>query len=577
MTADSNFVGGTMRVRLSVGLFAALWLIATLVPAVSGAASQLHPIRALPGALTEVRAGQTTKRLRPILAPDRFAAGDSAQTADIQVSYNGFSQAAHDAFEAAVQVWETRIVSSRVIHVNANWTPLASGVLGSAGPNGFYLAGGIVYPVALYEARCSCETNTSVEITANLNSDFTGWYLGTDGLAPFSKYDFFTVVLHELGHGLGFMSSFGVGSINGTVQGIWGFSNGVQSDLPLQFDLAEWSEATGGNKLTNTSVFTNPSPALKTQLTDGGVYFGGANAVAVYGGRVPLYAPSTWNGGSSNSHLNEGTFGPGTQNALMTPSLSNGEVIHEPGPLTLAIFRDIGWTTSEPGVVGDTIPPAVGTPLASVYAPQKLGSTAGLNVEWPDATDDSGVASYELQRMKNNSGTWTSVALGSPTDTSVNLRLATGRTYEFRLRATDTEGNTSGWVLSAEAKLRLVQENGAATTYSGTWKRPTLAGSSGGYIRYTNVAGRKASVTFAGRSVAFVSTLGPNRGIAAIWLDGVFVENVDLYSSSLTTATAVKAYSGLGPGTHTLMVRVTGTRNASSTANRVDVDAFLIY
>lgn len=567
-----------MPVRLTVSLLAAVWLIAAVAPGASGSTGRSSLVGALPGAMTEIRAGQTTTRLQPILAPERFTAGASTPTANIQVTYSGFSQAAHDAFEAAVQVWETRIVSSQVIHVNASWKPLGSGILGSAGPNGFYLVNGLVYPAALAEARCSCErSSVPVEISANFSSAFTGWYLGTDGNAPFNKYDFFTVVMHELGHGLGFMSSFGVVKQNNVQKGIWGFTDGGSTIYGLPFDFAEWTTATDGKKLTDGSTFANPSAALLTQLTDGGVYFGGTNAVAVYGGRVPLYAPSPWNAGSSNSHLNEFTFPPGTQNALMTPSLSNGEVIHEPGPLTLAIFRDIGWTTSDSGGTGDSTPPVVDAPIASVYAPQKLGSAVGLHVEWAEATDASGVAAYELQRMRNNSGTWTAVALGSPTDTSVRLQLAPGNTFEFRLRATDTEGNTSGWVMSPEATLRIVQENGAAVTYTGTWNRPTLSGASGGYVKWANASGRRATLNFSGSSVAFVSTLGPNRGKAALWLDGAFVENVDLYAPALTTATAVKAYSGLGAGHHTLEVRVTGTRNANSSANRVDVDAFLIY
>ena len=54
------------------------------------------------------------------------------------MTYTGFSTAAHDAFEAAVEVWETLIVSQMVIHVAANWTPLAANVLGSAGPSSIY-------------------------------------------------------------------------------------------------------------------------------------------------------------------------------------------------------------------------------------------------------------------------------------------------------------------------------------------------------------------------------------------------------------------------------------------------------
>ena len=40
------------------------------------------------------------------------------------------------------------------------------------------------------------------DIVANFNSSFN-WYLGTDGNAGM-QFDLMTVVLHELGHGLGF-------------------------------------------------------------------------------------------------------------------------------------------------------------------------------------------------------------------------------------------------------------------------------------------------------------------------------------------------------------------------------------
>ncbi|HEU5103138.1 MAG TPA: hypothetical protein VFU22_29155 [Roseiflexaceae bacterium] len=71
------------------------------------------------------------------------------------------------------------------------------------------------------------------------------------------------------------------------------------------------------------------------------MFFDGANANAANGGRVGLYAPSTWNQGSSYSHLAE-SFN-NSPNALMTFSLGFAESIHSPGPLTLALLRDLGW------------------------------------------------------------------------------------------------------------------------------------------------------------------------------------------------------------------------------------------
>jgi hypothetical protein len=57
-----------------------------------------------------------------------------------------------------------------------------------------------------------------------------------------------------------------------------------------------------------------------------------------------IYAPRTFDAGSSYSHWDDGTFLRGNVNSLMTPSLANGEAIHNPGPVTLGFFKDMGWT-----------------------------------------------------------------------------------------------------------------------------------------------------------------------------------------------------------------------------------------
>ena len=61
---------------------------------------------------------------------------------------------------------------------------------------------------------------------------------------------------------------------------------------------------------------------------------------------MELYAPGTWNSGSSYSHLDQ-SFN-GTPNALMTYSLGFGESEHSPGPVTEGLLQDIGWTMGAP-------------------------------------------------------------------------------------------------------------------------------------------------------------------------------------------------------------------------------------
>ncbi len=212
-------------------------LISIQAGTVSGADTGASGGTSVAVAPIEVRARDLAAQPRPIRAQSSLVTagpGGTAQTADIQVTYTNFSPEAQAAFEAAVIVWESRVVSSRVIHVDAEWKTLGSGVLGSAGPTRIHLhPDNRWYATPLSEAICACKrANTPFDIEANFNSGFSNWYLKTDGNTPSNKYDFFTVVLHELGHGLGFMSSFRA-VFGGGIR--WGDSDGSQT-RPMRYD-----------------------------------------------------------------------------------------------------------------------------------------------------------------------------------------------------------------------------------------------------------------------------------------------------------------------------------------------------
>jgi hypothetical protein len=83
---------------------------------------------------------------------------------------------------------------------------------------------------------------------------------------------------------------------------------------------------------------------------NGGLYFGGSNAVAAYGGLVPLFTPSSWAAGSSLSHLNNYTFA-GANRKLMTSRVSLGPGIRVISPVEIAILQDLGYNVVPgPGV-----------------------------------------------------------------------------------------------------------------------------------------------------------------------------------------------------------------------------------
>ena len=105
-----------------------------------------------------------------------------------------------------------------------------------------------------------------------------------------------------------------------------------------------------------------------------------------------------------------------------------------------------------------------------------------------------------------------------------------------------------------------------------------LAGAYNGSVQESSTAAAFAqnSTALGGSTVAWVSTMGPDRGMATVSVDGGAATTVDLYSPTLKPATLVWQATNLGTATgHTIRVTVLSTRNAAATGNKVDIDAYL--
>ncbi len=260
---------------------------------------------------------------------------------EIIVSYSLFPQEAKDAFEYAVNIWEHILESDVPIYVQANWRSLSKNTLGSAGPSNYYTDfeniphSGRYYPVAVVEKITKTEITgpTSPDITASFNKDID-WYFGTDGKTPFALYDFVSIVLHEITHGLGFTGFF---YMNGN-QGVYGYnSNGDAA----AFDLLVVKDKI---QLVDTAFYRTPSTELGDALVHRYLYAASPVAMAANRGLKPrLYSPSEFDEGSSIYHLNDLTYPSGSENSLMTHAVGSGEANHNPGPLTSGIMFDIGW------------------------------------------------------------------------------------------------------------------------------------------------------------------------------------------------------------------------------------------
>ena len=95
-------------------------------------------------------------------------------------------------------------------------------------------------------------------------------------------------------------------------------------------------------------------------------------------------------------------------------------------------------------------------------------------------------------------------------------------------------------------------------------------------VTYTDTPGAEIRFAFEGTRVKYVFTRAANRGIAAITIDGASKGTVDLYSVEPQWQSSVW-FTGLGPGRHLLVIRVTGESRAGSTGKYVDLDSLEVW
>ena len=240
---------------------------------------------------------------------------------------------AKPAFQRAIDIWASHFESTVSIEVEAHWEPSTlNGVLGSARPGGFFNAfdgapdADLWYPSALANRLAKKDlAPDKPEIVLRFNSNAL-WHFGLDGKPAPSTYDLSSTVLHEIGHGLGFLS-------NAEYDKFFGTGYIIQ---PTPFDA--YVQLADGKYFTDFCARSiELGKAMISPLS-----WNGPRAITANGGvRPKLYAPRPYEDGSSITHLDEDVFTQGNQNAVMTPVIEPGEVFSSPGAIALAMIEDM--------------------------------------------------------------------------------------------------------------------------------------------------------------------------------------------------------------------------------------------
>ncbi len=119
-----------------------------------------------------------------------------------------------------------------------------------------------------------------------------------------------------------------------------------------------------------------------------------------------------------------------------------------------------------------------------------------------------------------------------------------------------------------------VQETDPAIAYGTGWIQGNRDKAySQGTTAETVTVGAQATFTFTGTGVSWIGARGPQTGIARVFLDGVFVQDVDTYAMTEGPQHTDFTARGLSAGTHALTIQVIG-KNPAATNFWILVDAF---
>jgi hypothetical protein len=233
--------------------------------------------------------------------------------------------------DAAVAAWDEALALSPTapLEISVMWTDLGPRLLGQAGTEGEYRDATQFptdrwYPAALANQLANFDINgaETPEIMIELNSQLgDDWYIGTEGRPAFGQIDLFSVVLHEIAHGLGFLGS-ATATRSGTVR-IDHSPPSIYDDYVLNGD---------GVRLVDLD-----RTAALDAITSGMLRFD-----IGLGRSMPLSAPERFVNGSSYSHFDE-SIPENEAGAMMTPALNNGEVQRHIDAAVLGVLNQIGW------------------------------------------------------------------------------------------------------------------------------------------------------------------------------------------------------------------------------------------
>jgi hypothetical protein len=244
-----------------------------------------------------------------------------------------------EATEFALELWSERLAGCVPVKIDVTLVSLATGILGSSARMPQYELNSTWYCSAVGNQLAGYNVSSSYNIKISMNKNIN-FYYGLDAQTPKSSYDYLTIMLHEITHGLGF---FPICGKNGTYT--YTNSGGSQQNTqnPGAFDRL-LCEGLDGPPITELTASERAALMVSDNLYAG---IPGSHLLAANEGvRVKIYAPTTYNPGSSNSHWDNSVSFP----TFMKYSIGTGpaNALHHFNNRKSEIMFDLGWELPTP-------------------------------------------------------------------------------------------------------------------------------------------------------------------------------------------------------------------------------------
>ncbi len=385
------------------------------------------------------------------LPPGQTALRASAIGGQISVRFkNSTPPDVQNIVNTAAADWNAvlNIPSGAPVEIDFYWQPLDPGFLGSSRPTYIERLASLptldYYPVSLANALLDTDlrpddAEIEIAVASNLYNVSNGWYAGT-GPVPFDRRDLYSTMVHEIGHGLGF-----IGTARKPTAG-----QPTLDQIPMVFDrLARYN----GAPIVGI-------PNLSSALTSNNLH------INLGGERLlQLYAPGSFVNGSSFSHLDE-KYQPGQPGSMMTPALGRGQTDRRIDAAVLGVMLGIGWDVK-----------------ANPLTPTSLSVTSQsqqLTANWSVDLSQSGLppTGYVVQ-VAQGSSVIASNSLSWESSSTTIGGLTNFEDYELEVNAIAGNGSMSSFSVRTVGHPYLVRATGGGLTRTLSWEPMNSPGTNG--------------------------------------------------------------------------------------------------